>query len=161
MPYESFAKRGFTDGRPVRANVVRAIGDDGQDVPPGETGELVTMGPQMFLGYLDASLDADAFTSEGFYRSGDIGVIDDEGYVTIVDRKKDIVVRGGENISSREVEELLLQHPGVREVAVVAWPDERLGERVGAFVRLDGDATLTLGEVRAHFTELGVARQKT
>jgi acyl-CoA synthetase (AMP-forming)/AMP-acid ligase II len=161
MPYEPFTKRGYTDGRPVRGNVVRAVDDEGRDVPPGEPGELITSGPQMFLGYLDASLDAEAFTADGFYRSGDIGVIDLEGYVTIVDRKKDIVVRGGENISSREVEELLLRHPSVREVAVVAWPDDRLGERVGAFVQLAAGAALTLADVRVHFEDLGVARQKT
>ncbi|HEY6532779.1 MAG TPA: AMP-binding protein [Acidimicrobiales bacterium] len=161
MPDEPFETRGLTDGRPVPGNVVRAVDDGGAEVEPGTPGELVTMGPQMFLGYVDAGLDAAAFTPDGCYRSGDIGVVDDRGFVTIVDRKKDIVVRGGENISSREVEELLLRHPSVREAAVVAWPDERLGERVGAFVRLDTGSVLTLADVQALFQDQGVARQKT
>jgi acyl-CoA synthetase (AMP-forming)/AMP-acid ligase II len=115
----------------------------------------------MFQGYLDATLDAAAFTPDGFYRTGDIGVIDAEGYVTIVDRKKDIVVRGGENISSREVEELLMKHPAVFEAAVVGWPDERLGERVGAFVQLKAGGELGLDDVRELFVRMGVAVQKT
>jgi non-ribosomal peptide synthetase component E (peptide arylation enzyme) len=161
LPDEPLTIRGHSDGRPVRGNVVRTVDDRGQELPPGDPGELVTMGPQMFLGYLDPRLDADAFTDDGFYRTGDIGVIDAAGYVTIVDRKKDIVVRGGENISLREVEELLLRHPVMREAAVVVFPDARLGERVGVFVRLDNDATLTLDDIQPHFTALGVARQKT
>jgi acyl-CoA synthetase (AMP-forming)/AMP-acid ligase II len=161
-PSEPLAKRANTDGRPVPGSFVRALDDDGRDVPPGRPGELVAMGPQMFLGYLDPALDAAGFTRDGFYRSGDIGVFDAEGYVTIVDRKKDIVVRGGENISSREVEELLLRHPAVREAAVVGWPDERLGERVGVFVQLKpGAPGLELADVKKLFVELGVARQKT
>ena len=160
-PHDPLEKRVNTDGRPVAHNQVRAVDDSGRAVPAGEPGELISLGPQMFQGYLDASLDEAAFTGDGFYRTGDIGVIDRDGYVTIVDRKKDIVVRGGENISSREVEELLLRHPAVREAAVVGWPDQRLGERVGAFVQLNPGTSLTVAEIRTLFEGLGVARQKT
>ena len=158
---DSLEKRANTDGRAQPDNIVRAVDDEGRDVSAGEPGELLALGPQMFLGYLDPALDETGFSADGFYRSGDIGVIDREGYVTLVDRKKDIVVRGGENISSREVEELLLKHPAVFEAAVVGWPDERLGERVGAFVQLRAGASLHLDEVRALFRESGVAKQKT
>jgi len=160
-PDEPLEKRANTDGRVVPGCQVRVVDDEGRDVPRGQPGELLAMSPQLFLGYLDAALDQAAFTPEGFYRSGDIGVMDDDGYVTIVDRKKDIVVRGGENISSREVEELLLHHPAVLEAAVIGWPDERLGERVGAFVQLRSGQALSIEEVRTLFRELGVARQKT
>ncbi|HXC39472.1 MAG TPA: AMP-binding protein [Burkholderiales bacterium] len=160
-PSDSLHKRASTDGRVAKHNYVRAVDDEGREVPRGQAGELLSLGPKMFQGYLDASLDAAAFTDDGFYRTGDIGVIDADGYVTIVDRKKDIVVRGGENISSREVEDLLMRHPAVFEAAVVGWPDERMGERVGVFVQLKAGAALSLEEVREHFSRLGVAVQKT
>jgi acyl-CoA synthetase (AMP-forming)/AMP-acid ligase II len=160
-PSHELAARANTDGRVSPDNLVRVVDDAGHDVPRGEPGELLSLGPQSFQGYLDPALDEAAFTPDGLYRSGDIGVMDSRGFVTIVDRKKDIVVRGGENISSREIEELLLRHAAVSEAAVVGWPDPRLGERVGVFVRLRPGTALTIDDVRMHFRTSNVAIQKT
>ena len=113
------------------------------------------------MGYTDPALTAAGFDAEGWYATGDIGVVDDEGYLTIVDRKKDVIIRGGENISALEVEEMLLRIPGVAEAAVVAAPDARLGERACAFVRLtDGASALDLAVMRTHLEGAGMARQK-
>jgi acyl-CoA synthetase (AMP-forming)/AMP-acid ligase II len=130
-------------------------------VPQGTDGEIATRGPERFLGYLDPALDAAAFLPGGWYLTGDIGRLDEDGYLLVTDRKKDIVIRGGENISSREVEEVLLHHPAVVEAAVVGAPHERLGEIVMAWVVLMPGTHLSLQEVRAHFGGMGVARQKT
>jgi non-ribosomal peptide synthetase component E (peptide arylation enzyme) len=113
------------------------------------------------MGYVDAELDRACFLPGGWYRSGDIGRLDGEGRLTITDRKKDIIIRGGENISSKEVEDVLSSAPGVMESAVTAMPDAQLGERVCAFVIMRPGATLTLEGVRAHFAAAGIARQKT
>jgi acyl-CoA synthetase (AMP-forming)/AMP-acid ligase II len=97
----------------------------------------------------------------GWYRTGDVGVLDDDGYLTITDRLSDIIIRGGENISAQEVEELLADLDAVAEVAVVAAPDERLGEHAAAFVRLrEGTAPPTLDDLRRHLQGAGLARQK-
>ena len=101
------------------------------------------------------------FDDEGWYRTGDVGVLDDDGYLTITDRVSDIIIRGGENISAQEVEEQLIRLPSVAEVAVVAEPDDRLGERAAAIVRLlPGEPAPTLEDVRAHLAEVGLAKQK-
>ena len=108
--------------------------------------------PRLCLGYTDAALTAQAFDADGWYRTGDVGVLDDDGYLTITDRKSDIIIRGGENISALEVEEVLLGMPGVAEAVVVAAPDERLGERAAAVLRMQaGHDMPTLDDVRAHF----------
>ena len=106
-------------------------------------------------------MNDDAFLPGGWFRTGDIGRLDAEGFLTVTDRKKDIIIRGGENISSKEVEDYLAGHPAVAEAAVVAAPDERLGERVCAYVLLRPGQTLTIDDVRTHFAGLQVARQKT
>ena len=144
-------KRLFTDGN-VRTGVEIRLGPDG---------EIFSRGPDLCLGYTDDELTATAFDAEGWYRTGDIGVLDADGYLTITDRTADLIIRGGENISALEVEEVLLAMPAVVEAVVVAAPDDRLGERVAAVLRIrDGAAMPTLPEVRAHFEGAGVARQK-
>jgi acyl-CoA synthetase (AMP-forming)/AMP-acid ligase II len=126
-----------------------------------EDGEIVSRGPDLCLGYLDPDLTAKAFDDDGWYHTGDVGVLDADGYLTITDRKADVIIRGGENISALEVEEVLLAMPQVVEAAVVAAPDDRLGERAAAVLRLAVGATMpSLEEVRAHFEATGVARQK-
>jgi acyl-CoA synthetase (AMP-forming)/AMP-acid ligase II len=101
------------------------------------------------------------FDDDGWYRTGDIGVLDDEGYLTITDRLADVIIRGGENISAQEIEELMLGLDAIAEVNVVAAPDERLGERAAAVVRLrEGGSLPSLAEVRAHLDAAGLARQK-
>jgi acyl-CoA synthetase (AMP-forming)/AMP-acid ligase II len=153
-------KREYTDGRAMLDVELRLVDDDGRDVPQGEEGEVISRGPDQFLGYMDPAMDAEAFDADGWFHTGDIGRLDADGYLAITDRKKDIIIRGGENISAREVEEVLATHPNVLEAAVTPVPDERYGERVCAFV-VTGGKDLTLDEVIAHFEEQGVAKQKT
>jgi non-ribosomal peptide synthetase component E (peptide arylation enzyme) len=106
-------------------------------------------------------LTAKAFDEDGWYSTGDVGVLDDDGYLTITDRKADVIIRGGENISALEVEEVLLAMPSVVEAVVVAVPDARLGERTAAVLRVKADHPMpTLDEVREHFKQAGVATQK-
>lgn len=154
-------KRASTDGRPLPGNEVRIVDEQGLDVPQGDEGEVVSRGRELFSGYRDATLDIEAFLPGGWYRSGDIGRLDAEGYLSITDRKKDVIIRGGENISSREVEDVLEAHPAVAAAAAVADADERYGERVCAFVELRAGASLDLGAVRQHFVASGTAKQKT
>jgi acyl-CoA synthetase (AMP-forming)/AMP-acid ligase II len=160
-PDDPEAKRHRTDGRVTDGNEVRLVDDEGADVPPGAEGEIVARGPRQFAGYRDPSLDAEAFLPGGWFRTGDIGRFDADGYLIITDRKKDIIIRGGENIASREVEDLLVLHPGIAEAAVCAAPDPLLGEQVCAFVVPRPGARIDLDVVRAHFAGLGVARHKT
>jgi len=129
------------------------------DVPHGTPGELLARGPEMFTGYLDTDLDADAFTADGWFRTGDLAVYDGE-YLTIVDRLKDIIIRGGENISAQEVEAILVTHPAVAEAACVALPDPVMGEKVCAYVIVRPGFALTLEAARAHLVERGLARFK-
>ncbi|CAI7980899.1 acyl-CoA synthetase [Frankia sp. Hr75.2] len=144
-------KRLFTDGDPLPGVEIRLDAD----------GEILSRGPDLCLGYLDEALTEQVFDADGWYRTGDVGVLDADGYLTIVDRKADFIIRGGENISALEVEEVLLTMPGVAEVAVVAAPDVRLGEHAAAILRLQPGSELpTLEEVRAHFARAGLARQK-
>ena len=154
-------KCAFTDGRPQPDVEVRLVDDDGKDVPSGTDGEVVSRGPDQFLGYMDPAMDADAFDEDGWFHTGDIGRFDADGYLTITDRKKDIIIRGGENISAREVEEVLALHPKVQESAVTAIADAKYGERVCAFVITRDTQPLSLDEVLAHFKQQGVAKQKT
>ncbi len=145
------AKRLYTDGE-VLPGVEMRLADDG---------EILSRGPDLCLGYTDPVLTERAFDDEGWYRTGDIGVLDEDGYLTITDRKSDIIIRGGENISAVEVEEVLLVLPGIAEAAVVAAPDSRLGEHAAAVLRLHpGHALPTMAELRAHFERSGLARQK-
>ena len=121
-----------------------------------EEGEISSRGPDLFLGYTDPELTASVFDEDGWYRTGDVGVLDDDGYLTITDRVSDIIIRGGENISAQEVEEQLIRLPSVAEVAVVSAPDDRLGEHAAAIVRTLPDAAApTLDDVRAHLAEVG------
>lgn len=160
-PSEPFERRMFTDGRIHPGNEVRVVDDDGREVPPGQPGELLLRGPEQFVGYRDQTLDAEAFTSDGWFRTGDVGTLDAEGWLTITDRKKDIIIRGGENISSKEVEEILVGLPEVQDAAVVGAPDERYGERVCAFVVAAEGRSIDLPAVQRHFAERAVAKQKT
>ena len=160
-PDESARIRIYTDGRPSRGTRVRIVDGEGRDVPLGQPGEVVMLGPQQFIGYFDPALNAEHFLEGGWFLTGDIGVLDDEGALTITDRKKDIIIRGGENISAKEVEDTLARLPWVVEPAVVAMPDERLGEKVCAFLIARDPPADPLAAVRDHFVASGVARPKT
>jgi acyl-CoA synthetase len=144
-------KRLFTDGKALPGVEIRLSPD----------GEILTRGPDLCLGYLDEQLTHNAFDDEGWYRTGDIGVLDPDGYLSITDRKADIIIRGGENISAIEVEETLLGVPGIAEAVAVAAPDPRLGERTAAVVRMTpGAAVPSMTTLRTHFERTGLARQK-
>jgi acyl-CoA synthetase len=148
---EPEAKRLTTDGHPLPGVEVRLDPD----------GQILSRGPDCFVGYTDPDLTATVFDHDGWYRTGDVGVLDDDGYLTITDRVSDIIIRGGENISAQEVEELLLRIDAIAEVSVVAAPDERLGEHAAAVIRLrPGAAAPTLDDVREHLAIAGLARQK-
>jgi acyl-CoA synthetase len=133
----------------------------GVEIQLDEEGQILSRGPDLFLGYTDPELTARALDEDGWYHTGDVGVLDEDGYLTITDRISDIIIRGGENISAQEIEELLLHLDAVAEVAVVAESDERLGERAAAILRVRDGATLpTLQEVRDYLEGAGLARQK-
>ncbi|HEX4863843.1 MAG TPA: AMP-binding protein, partial [Acidimicrobiales bacterium] len=154
-------KRLNTDGPALPGNEIRLVGREGRDVETGESGEILSRGPELFLGYTDPSLTAKVFDSDGWYHTGDIAVMDADGYVAITDRTSDVIIRGGENISAAEVEELLLRMPGVAEVAVVAAPDERMGERAAAVFRMLPEvAAPQMSDVRDHLERSGLGRQK-
>ncbi len=158
---EPEAKRHYTDGRALLGVELRLMDEDGGSVATGERGEILSRGPDCCIGYTDPALTSSSFDADGWFATGDVGVLDEDGYLTIVDRKKDIIIRGGENISALEVEEMLMRIPGVAEAAVVAAPDERLGEHVSAFVRLtEGSAPVELAEMRTQLQDAGLARQK-
>ncbi|BBZ41526.1 AMP-binding protein [Mycobacterium conspicuum] len=144
-------KRLFTDGKPEPGVEIRLASD----------GEIYSRGPDLCLGYTDDALTRSVFDVDGWYRTGDVGVIDDDGYLTITDRKADFIIRAGENVSALEVEEALLTMPAIAEAAVVAIPDRRLGERAAAVLRVKhGHVMPTLQQTRRHFDRLGIARQK-
>jgi acyl-CoA synthetase len=149
-----------TDGK-LFAFEVRILDEQGREVDEGEDGEIAARGPGMLLGYADPDQNAEAHTEDGFFLTGDIGQITPQGAVLITDRKKDIIIRGGENLSAKEIEDALHHHSAIREVAVVSMPHERLGEGVCAVVILaEGQEQLALAEVARFTDEQGLARQK-
>ena len=139
-------KKAETDGRACPDVLLRTV-IDGRNCNAGEEGELRVKGPQVCMGYLDASLDADAFDEDGWFRTGDLGVIDAEGFVSITGRLKDIIIRKGENISAKEIEDLLYAHPAIADCAVIGLPDDSSGERACAVVVLKEGSSLSLPEM--------------
>jgi long-chain acyl-CoA synthetase len=132
---------------------MKVVDDDGRDVAQGEVGEIVIRGHNVMKGYWnkpDATAEA---IKDGWFHSGDMAHVDEDGYFFIVDRKKDMIIRGGYNVYPREIEEVLYEHPAVREVAVVGVPDDSLGEEVGAAIALKEGAHATEEELREHAKE--------
>jgi acyl-CoA synthetase (AMP-forming)/AMP-acid ligase II len=119
-----------TEGRPTGGAEVRIVSPNGSDVATGAEGEILIRGPQLTLGYVDRSLDAAAFSADGFLRTGDLGTVDANGYLRVTGRLKDVIIRNMENVSAREIEDLLASHPMLREAVVIGLPDDRTGERV-------------------------------
>ncbi|MGV9710998.1 AMP-binding protein [Gordonia sp. NPDC003424] len=152
-----------SDGAALPGAEVAVVGPDGFEVPRGTEGDIAYRGPSHMLEYLNRPDEtAELFTSEGFSRSGDLGVMDADGFVRVTGRTKDIVIRGGMNISVREVEDKLATHPDLLELAVVGMPDEKLGEKVCCYVvPKEGHAAPTVDELRTYLTDRGVAIQKT
>jgi acyl-CoA synthetase (AMP-forming)/AMP-acid ligase II len=148
-----------TDGAIVDY-AIRIVDHEERDLPDGQEGEILARGPGMMLGYVDEAQTREAITADGYFRTGDLGVRTEEGAITVTGRKKDLIIRGGENISAKEIEDVLHAHPQVREAAVVAMPHERLGEGVCAYVIAAGE-TPSAQDLAAHIAASGLARQKT
>lgn len=169
FPVATFTRVGDPDewhantvGPPVPGVTVRVVGSDGADhSSDGGVGELLLDGPQKLLGYVDAELDAAAFDDDGFFRTGDLGFVDENGNVHITGRLKDIIIRKAENISAVEVENVLYTHPAIADVAVIGVPDAESGERVCAVVTLaEGHESLSIPSLASHCREQGLANQK-
>ncbi len=152
-------KRAVTEGRPTPGVDLVVVTPDGRRAGPGEEGELRLKGPQVIRGYVDPSLDGDAFDDEGYFRTGDLGTVDGEGYVTITGRLKDVIIRNGENISAKEVEDLLYAHPAVADVAVIGLPDPKTGERACAVVALTEGSSLSFDDMGAYLRGEGLRVQ--
>ncbi|GGL17146.1 AMP-binding protein [Nocardia jinanensis] len=152
-----------SDGAALPGAEVKIVGDDGLEVPRGTEGDIAYRGPSHMIEYLNRPAEtAELFTPQGYSRSGDLGVMDADGYVRVTGRTKDIVIRGGMNISVREVEDKLADHPDLSALAVVGMPDERLGEKVCCYVvAREGHRAPTVEELRGYLVERGVAIQKT
>jgi cyclohexanecarboxylate-CoA ligase len=139
---------------------------DGSLAAPGEEGEVRAKAPQMMVGYLDGSLDADGFDEEGYFKTGDLGRLNERGMLAITGRVKDVIIRKGENISAKEVEDHLYTHPKIGDVAVIGLPDEERGEMVCAVVQSaegvgpDGEAVITLDEMADFLNGEGLMAQK-
>jgi len=145
------ARKAGSVGHPWLLNEVRIVRDDGTPVDPGEPGELFSRSPFLMNGYLDDDAATEACTTpDGFITAGDVATVDEEGFIAIVDRKKDMIVTGGVNVYPREVEEVIARHRHVREVAVIGVPDERWGESIAAFVALAPGAGVTEDDLVAH-----------
>jgi cyclohexanecarboxylate-CoA ligase len=149
-----------TEGRPIAPGELRVVDPDGGILARGAEGEIQARGPECFVGYADPALNADAFTADGWFRTGDLGQVDADGYLRITGRLKDIVIRKGEKFSVRELEELIARHPAVADAAVLALADPRTGERACAVVALRPGATLTLAGLTAFLRDAGLPAQK-
>lgn len=150
-----------TEGPPVEGAELKVVTLDGRAADPGEEGELRVRGPLVTKGYLDPALDADAFDGDGWFRTGDLGVVDAAGNVTITGRLKDVIIRKGENIPAKEVEDLLFTHPGLADVAVIGLPDAERGELACAVVvPAEGEPAPGLDDLCRHLTGAGLITRK-
>ena len=152
--------RAYTDGRPAEAVEIESVDPDRRPVATGREGELRVRGPERMVGYVDPALDADAIDAAGWLYTGDVGVIGADGYVRITGRLKDIVNRGGEKFSTREIEDLVAGHPAVAEAAVIGLPDPRLGEQVCAVVVPRDGEVVTRDELATFLRARRLAVQK-
>ena len=160
-PHDTDEQLANTDGAPVEGATVRIVTLAGEVAAPGHEGEIRVKGPMVFRGYTDPALNDDAFDEEGWFRTGDLGVLLEDGHLSLTGRLKDVIVRKGENISAKEIEDLLSTHPKVGEVAVIGLPDEQRGEMVCAVVQLaQGAEALDFEEMVAFCREAGLMTQK-
>lgn len=157
-PGAPLSERASSDGLPTNGSEVRVLDQAGHVLPRGVEGEVALRGPEQFLGYFG---DADARQEDGWFRTGDIGYLSESGHLFVTGRIKEIIIRGGENISIQEVESALSSHSSIVDAAVVAVPDDKYGERAFAFVVMrEPGRGLDPASVRAHFAELGMAKFK-
>jgi non-ribosomal peptide synthetase component E (peptide arylation enzyme) len=151
-------------GKPFPGNEVKIVGDDGRELPTGEVGHLMVRGAATSSGYFG---DPEATCTvwgclgkEGWYRTGDLARLDEQGYLTLMGRKKEMIIRGGQNIYPKEIEDLLCSHPKVKEALVIGIPDEVMGERACACVTLVKGQTLTFDEMVSFLKERKLAVHK-
>jgi long-chain acyl-CoA synthetase len=147
---DAYFARKDSVGLPVPVADIRIVDDAGDDVPPGAVGELWVKGPNVVRGYWGKPEDTATSFTGGWFHTGDAARVDGDGFVYVVDRIKDVVIRGGENVYCAEVEAALYEHPAVQDVAVVGVPDVQLGEEVAAVVRLRDGMEVTPAELQAH-----------
>jgi acyl-CoA synthetase len=156
-----FDLRAETDGAIAPGVQVRVVGADGEPLAAGCAGELLVRGPEQMLGYLDPEANRAALDDAGWFSTGDVGVVDGAGFVTITGRLKDVINRGGEKFSARDIEDLLITHPAVRHAAVVPGPDTRFGEVPVAYVVFDHPSQASADDLSRYLHTGGLARQKT
>lgn len=157
-PSRAMDKSGESDGRPLPGMELKVVDTNGHSLPTGESGSLLVRGASLFGGYLKRP-QLNATSADGWFDTGDVATIDAEGYIRITGRTKDVVIRGGENIPVVEIENLLYQHPAIAVVAIVGYPDRRLGERVCAFVSLKPGASFSFQEMVGYLEGRQVAKQ--
>lgn len=161
-PSDTDDQLAHTEGAPIQGCQVEIVKADGTAAAPGEEGEVRVSGPMLFKGYTDESLEADAFDEQGRFKTGDLGVQREDGHVTLTGRVKDIIIRKGENISAKEVEDILYTLPQVENAAVIGLPDKERGEMVCAVIETaEGQSPLTFDEMVAACESAGLMRQKT
>lgn len=158
LPVDS-DRAAWTDGNPLDYEI-KIVGETGEMLPPMSDGEILVRGPSLFVGYTDPALNGPAFDQDGYFRTGDIGHLTQLGDIVITDRRKDLIIRGGENLSPKEIEDALISHPNIREVAVVGFPDERLGETVCAVIVAKEGTSVDQADLARHMGRSGLARQK-
>lgn len=149
-----------TDGQIWLADARLVDPVTGKPVAPGQEGEIVANAPQMFLGYARNEDNDDAFDDDGYFKMGDLGRLVGEDYITVTGRKKDLIIRAGENISPKEIEDILFNHPDIADISIVAMPDKRTGEAACAFVIPAPGRSIDLAEISRYLIEYGVAKQK-
>jgi cyclohexanecarboxylate-CoA ligase len=160
-PHDTDEQLAYTDGPPVRGVEIKIVDEMGAAVPPDTVGELRVRGPMVCKGYTRPELTAAAFDDEGFFRTGDLARLRADNHLVLSGRIKDIIIRKGENIGAKEIEDLLYQHPKIAEVAIIGLPDPERGERVCAVVETaPGESPITLSELVAYCRQAGLMTQK-
>jgi acyl-CoA synthetase (AMP-forming)/AMP-acid ligase II len=164
-PHDTDDQLAHTEGHPVIGSEVRIVTADETEAARGVEGEVRVRGPLVCKGYTDADATKAAFDADGWFKTGDLGVMREDGYVSLTGRLKDVIIRKGENISAKEIEDLLFAHPNVGDVAVIGLPDPERGERVCAVVEPPADGehagtAITFEEMTRYLTDAGIMRQK-
>ena len=151
-----------TDGPPVTGCQIRIVRTDETEAAPNEEGEIRVKGPMVFKGYTDPKLTEEAFDEDGWFKTSDLGKMREDGHLVVTGRLKDIIIRKGENVSAKEIEDLLYKHPKVEDVAVIGLPDPDRGERVCAVVQMTkGMEPLDFDEMVKYCKDAGLMTQKT
>jgi acyl-CoA synthetase (AMP-forming)/AMP-acid ligase II len=160
-PHDTDEQLANTDGTAVRGCDIKITQQDESRAPADVEGEVRVRGPMVCKGYTDPALTAAAFDEERYFKTGDLGYLRDDGHIVLTGRIKDIIIRKGENIAAKDIEDLLYQHPKIAEVAVIGLPDRERGERVCAVVELaSGEDSLTFPELQQFCRDAGLMTQK-